>query len=153
MKRHKFMLTAWHAFAIATLALSVGFVGLILFWTIQGATQPVVEFPDGLVFEQTEVQAGGNLTLKSGYCKNTDTTSTTVTRSFTDEITYYVPAGVNNIPKGCKLDFKAKVNIPDNLPPDKYIYTITFTYEVNPIVTKQYTFRSNEITVTAKESK
>lgn len=145
--RKKFMLTAWHIFAIATLVASSALVGLILYWTVQGNTNPVVEFPEGITFSQTEVKAGDELILHAGYCKNLKTTSTIVTRSFQDDITFYVPAGTNNVPTGCNLDFKTVVKIPSNLPPDTYTYNMTFTYQVNPIVNKQYIFESNKFKV------
>lgn len=149
--RKHFMLTAWHIFAIATLVASFAFVGTMLCWTLQGFDKPVVEFPKGLNFEQYEVKAGDSVTLEAGYCKNVQTSSTSIARSFQDELTYYLPVQQSNVSVGCNLNYKTVISIPENLPPDVYTYNMTITYQVNPIKTVQYTFESNTIKVIRKD--
>ena len=141
------MLTSWHVFAICTLFFSGVFVALILYWTITPLNSEIVEFPNGLHVVNRTVKAGENITIEAGSCKNHSTQSTTLTRSFQDEITYYIPVQESNVPTGCHLNYKSTVEIPKNLPPDTYTYNLNFTYRVNPIKTKEYSFQSNEFKV------
>lgn len=145
------MLTFRHVIVIGTLTSGFILLGLILFWSLQPFGTDIVEFPQGLHVQESTVVAGGNITIDAPYCKNSDTRATNVARWFQDELTYYLPAQSGNIPKGCNLDYKTVVQIPENLPTDIYTYNLTFTYEVNPIKTVQYTFQTNEFKVINKE--
>ena len=79
--------------------------------------------------------------------RTSSTAATTLTRSFQDQITYFMPVQQSNIPKGCNLNYQSVVEIPRNLPTDTYTYVLDFTYQVNPIKTAQYHFESDAFNV------
>lgn len=144
--RKKFMLTCWHVIAIGTLATAFFLIALIAYWSLQPFGTPIVEFPEGLDVVQKEVKAGESITINAPYCKNSKT-ATTLTRSFQDKITYFIPVQQANIPKGCNLNYQSVVEIPRNLPTDTYTYVLDFTYQVNPIKTVEYHFESDAFNV------
>ena len=147
--RKKFMLTAWHVFAIATLVSSFAFVSVLLYWTIQPFGKEVVEFPQGLTVRTERVKPGESIVIHAPYCKNVKTEATILTRSFQDQITYYIPVQESNVPKGCNLNYISVIEIPKNLPPDTYTYNLNFTFRINPIKTVEYSFESTKFVVEA----
>ena len=149
--RKKFMFTLWHVIAIGTLVSAFILVGLVAFWSFQPFGTNVIEFPKGLNVTTPVVKAGDSITIEAGYCKNLRTQSTTLTRSFQDQITYFIPVQQSNVPTGCHPEYKSIIEIPHNLPTDTYTYNITFTYQVNPIKTMEYTFESNQFKVIGEE--
>jgi len=149
--RKKFMFTLWHVIAIGTLVSAIILVGLVAFWSFQPFGTNVIEFPKGLHVENKTVKAGDSITINAPYCKNAETRATTIARWFQDKLTYYLPAQQGNIPKGCNYNYKSVIQIPENLPTDLYTYNLTFTYELNPIKTVQYTFQTNSFNVIGKE--
>ncbi len=145
--RKKAMLTAWHVFVVATLMASGLFVGIIFYWTVQPFGKEVVEFPMGLTIVNETVKHGESVMIKAPYCKNVKTEATILTRSFQDQITYYIPVQESNVPVGCNLNYTSVIEIPKNLPPDTYTYNLNFTYRVNPIKTVEYSFESTKFVV------
>jgi len=124
---------------------------LFIFWSLEPLT-PVVSLPRGLVVENTEVDAGGFITIHAPYCKNQETQGVSITRSFQDQIVYYLPTTNTNVPKGC-VDYTTQVQVPSNLPSDTYTYTIKMDFRLNPIKVKSYSFTTNEFKVVRKEIK
>lgn len=151
MKHRKvFMLTLWHAFAIATLASSMAFVGVVLYWTLEPFGKPVITIKnDRIAVEPKLVKAGDTTYLIYSFCKNGKPQSAKVRRYLKDELVYFLPTLESNVQPGCQ-DYRVPLDIPKNLPPDKYTYNVEIEYRVNPIKTNTYYFTSDEFVVTAE---
>jgi hypothetical protein len=132
---------------MSVLVASALFTGTILYWTLQPFGREIVEFPQGLTVVNETVKPGESITIKAPYCKNVKTETTILTRSFQDQITYYIPVQESNVPIGCHPHYTAVIEIPKNLPPDTYTYNMNFTYRVNPIKTVEYSFESTKFIV------
>lgn len=145
--RKKLMLTIWHFIAIGVLLGASLLIGLYLYWTIQPTLRPAIEFPNGIKVVEESVRAGDSVTLFAPYCKNIDTKATVVVRSLQDGLVFYLPAFVGNVPKGCDDNYTTKLEIPRNVPPSVYTYTLSFQYDINPISHQEYNFTTNQFIV------
>lgn len=133
------------------------FLGLTMYWIGQPYGKPVVEFHRGIQILRADgtstgpivVEAGGNVLIQASYCKNHDTLRATIRREFHDDLVYQLPDYTTNAPRGCGTRFSTSLKIPENLPPDTYTLVFTFVYQINPIRSVNYTFETNEFTVTA----
>lgn len=150
--RHRkvFMLTLWHVFAVATLASSMAFVAVVLYWTLQPFGKPVITIKDDRIYvTPKEVRAGDTVYLTYQFCKYGNPQSAKVRRYLKDELIYFLPTIESNVQPGCQ-DYKVGLDIPKNLPPDKYTYNVEIEYRVNPIKTSTYYFTSDEFVVKAE---
>lgn len=151
MKHRKvFMLTLWHAFAVATLASSMAFIAVVLYWTLEPFGKPVISIKnDRIAVEPKVVTAGQTIYLIYSFCKHGKPQSAKVRRYLKDELVYFLPTLESNVQPGCQ-DHKVGLDIPKNLPPDKYTYNVEIEYRVNPIKTSTYYFTSDEFVVKAE---
>ena len=132
------------------------FLILTVYWLGQPYGEPVVEFDGGINILRPDgtpgpvvVEAGSEVLVQSSYCKNHDTISTIIRREFHDDLVFHLPDTMTNAPKGCGTRFSTPLKIPSNLPPDTYTLYFTFVYQINPLRSVNYTFETNEFTVTA----
>lgn len=93
------------------------------------------------------VEAGENMIYEADVCKYKEVYSV-VTRSFVDEkgVNYPLPQQYSNIPAGCG---KNRVIVP-TLPTyhsGKWYMTLDVQYQVNPLRTQTYHFRTDTFTI------
>jgi hypothetical protein len=146
-QKKQLIIRIWHLMSVTVFLSSMAAFALVSYWSLQPFGKPVVEFPQGISIITKEVYQGDELIIYAPYCKNTPTQSTLVTRSFQDDLTYFLPSIEANIAVGCDDNYKSKIRVPENLPPDTYTYRVDFTYELNHIKSVTYRFETNTFVV------
>lgn len=137
-----------YRFAWLGLCLTLFFLGLGLWWSIQ-PLRPVLEIPDNkLNVVNKEVKAGDDLILNYHVCKRGNLTGL-VTRYIEDNQVIALPDLYSRFPEGCAT-YNIPVTIPINTPTDMYTFHAQVTYKVSPIKTVTYDFHSDKFKVIAK---
>lgn len=125
----------------------LGSVVFVYYRFIDGSFNPIVDISD-LHTTKSAYQRGELLQISSSFCK-TKTVNTTFQWKLIDHIVTTFPEDSKIPGKGC---FKDKVTdvatIPTLLSPgNDYHLEVTVFYEINPLRTIEYTFKSNNFEI------
>ena len=133
-----------HVIIIISLGLSFLLVLVFLFWWIYPYNLVTAKQPFEIL--TPVVQQGDVLLYKMDYCKKTDLVPT-VNRQFVDGLIYTLPVGSSVLVKGCRV-ITNSIEVPKNLPPGIYYIQSTAQYQVNPIRTILYDYKTAKFEVT-----
>ena len=137
-------LSASDMLVIISLGLSFLLVLVFLFWWIYPYNLVNAKQPFEII--TPIVKQGEVLLYKMDYCKKTDLVPT-VNRQFVDGLIYTLPVGSSVLVKGCRV-ITNSIAVHKNLPPGTYYIQSTAQYQVNPIRTILYEYRTDKFEVT-----
>lgn len=92
------------------------------------------------------VKVGDNIIYEVNACKYYETTGT-ITRSFEDGAIYPAISSQGNVTKGCTKS-EVSVAVPNYIPPGVYHLNLDAAYQINPIRTIIYHFKTSDFVVT-----
>lgn len=131
-----------YATLISTLLLMV----MVAYWLVY-PYNPITFNNLPLKVDNKIVKVGDFLVYNVDYCKDNDLIPT-ASKSFVNQIIYVLPAEIVAAKEeGCAV-VKIYTTVPLNLPLGPYYFKVTYRYQVNPIMIKEYTIRTEEFTVT-----
>lgn len=122
------------------LLLMLAFVGILVYWSFH-TYEILTPLEGNYQLSREEYKRGDVLEIRFHICKNTSIRERVFGR-FVDGVIFSVPDNQSNFDIGCYDTFITSVNIPSTLPSGNYYYEEKVVYEVNPIRTVEYVFRT-----------
>lgn len=121
------------------------FVVVLVYWQV--AHYDVLQERDGnYSIDKTQYKKGETIHIRLNVCKNKEI-SESIKGRFVDGVIFSVPENGSNFEVGCYDTVITSVKIPDSLPLGKYTYIENISYEVNPLRTIEYIFKTPEFEV------
>lgn len=125
------------------------YFGFVVYWILE-PSNVIKELEGNYQLDKTVYTQGESFPIHLRICKNRQLREDIYGR-FIDGVIFSIPENTSDFDKGCYDTYISSVSIPETLPDGKYYYEEKVVYQLNPIRTVEYTFKTPKFEVVGND--